>query len=133
MQADATLTRTQLDMQSRASRAAGAASSLDVDLCAQGGQLWTEAAFNGTTAGITQPDANKPATIPAGFCSTGFHSLYLAFAFALGIDLALQVRRAGLHLERLIERAPQVYAYFLNWRLVVRMRQRRYDAVKASA
>ncbi|BGP07238.1 hypothetical protein OF846_002432 [Rhodotorula toruloides] len=63
--------------------------------CNHGGILW-----NATIANSTNIPANTSArTLPSGFCSSGFHSLYLAFAFALCIDVALQL-----------------YQYFLVWR-----------------
>lgn len=63
--------------------------------CNNGGQLWGESAEAGY---------GTDAAMPSGICSAGFHSLYIAFALALVIDLALQI-----------------YAYFLNWRFKSRI------------
>ncbi|GAA5954145.1 hypothetical protein JCM10213_005391 [Rhodosporidiobolus nylandii] len=56
--------------------------------CNHGGQV-----YNATLANDTSYDASNYSgnSIPSGFCSTGFHSLYLAFSFALCIDVALQI------------------------------------------
>ncbi|GAA5843931.1 hypothetical protein JCM9279_003678 [Rhodotorula babjevae] len=78
--------------------------------CNYGGQLYNEtlAADSTYSAGNSSGD-----TIPTGFCSAGFHSLYLAFAFALAIDCALQA-----------------YQYFLVWRF--RAFLRNYNSLKDS-
>lgn len=66
--------------------------------------------YNATLANITSYDASYDTSlsdatkIPTGFCSTGFHTLYLAFAFALVIDVILQV-----------------YAWFMLWRFKARL------------
>uniref|UniRef100_A0A0K3CB37 Uncharacterized protein n=1 Tax=Rhodotorula toruloides TaxID=5286 RepID=A0A0K3CB37_RHOTO len=63
--------------------------------CNHGGILWNATIANSTNI----PTNTSDRTLPSGFCSSGFHSLYLAFAFALCIDVALQL-----------------YQYFLVWR-----------------
>ncbi|CAO1633903.1 unnamed protein product [Parajaminaea phylloscopi] len=63
--------------------------------CNNGGQLWGESAEAGYGNG---------AAMPSGICSAGFHSLYIAFALSLIVDLGLQI-----------------YAYFLNWRFKSRI------------
>ncbi|GAA5860464.1 hypothetical protein JCM8547_000310 [Rhodosporidiobolus lusitaniae] len=77
--------------------------------CNHGGQL-----YNATLANDTSYDASDYSgdAIPTGFCSAGFHSLYLAFTFALVIDVALQL-----------------YQYFLVWRFKARLEQ--YFSFKA--
>ncbi|GAA5914007.1 hypothetical protein JCM8208_005918 [Rhodotorula glutinis] len=59
--------------------------------CNHGGQLYNatlaaDSSYSAAAAGNSSGD-----TIPTGFCSAGFHSLYLAFAFALAIDCVLQL------------------------------------------
>lgn len=58
--------------------------------CNHGGQLYnaTLATNPAWTYNSTAPVVQS---LPSGFCSTGFHSLYLAFAFALCVDLILQI------------------------------------------
>ncbi|GEM08351.1 hypothetical protein Rt10032_c05g2368 [Rhodotorula toruloides] len=63
--------------------------------CNHGGTLWNVTIANSTNI----PTNTSDRTLPSSFCSSGFHSLYLAFAFALCIDVALQL-----------------YQYFLVWR-----------------
>ncbi|BGP31278.1 hypothetical protein JCM10296v2_003042 [Rhodotorula toruloides] len=63
--------------------------------CHHGGILWNATIANSTNI----PTNTSDRTLPSGFCSSGFHSLYLAFAFALCIDITLQL-----------------YQYFLVWR-----------------
>ncbi|ORY38063.1 hypothetical protein BCR35DRAFT_311533 [Leucosporidium creatinivorum] len=74
--------------------------------CNHGGQL-----YNATLANITSYDPSynvtadgSTSTIPTGFCSAGFHTLYLAFAFALVIDMILQI-----------------YQWFMLWRFKARL------------
>ncbi|GAA5908650.1 hypothetical protein JCM6882_003705 [Rhodosporidiobolus microsporus] len=71
--------------------------------CNHGGQLYNETLANSTTY---DPSTYTGDTLPSGFCGSGFHSLYLAFAFALCIDVALQI-----------------YQYFLVWRFKARLEQ----------
>ncbi|PWY97251.1 hypothetical protein BCV70DRAFT_69278 [Testicularia cyperi] len=73
--------------------------------CNNGGQLWG-------TAGETTSDTT---TMPSGFCSAGFHSLYIAFVFSLLIDFGLQV-----------------YAYFMCWRFKKRIEHYYSFATKES-
>lgn len=63
--------------------------------CNNGGQLWGESAAHGYDNG---------SKMPSGICSAGFHSLYIAFVFALVIDFGLQL-----------------YAYFMCWRFMKRI------------
>lgn len=49
--------------------------------CDNGGQLWTASAVAGYGSG----------TVPSGFCTAGFSSLYAAFIVSLLIDLVFQV------------------------------------------
>ncbi|GAA6016167.1 hypothetical protein JCM10207_004469, partial [Rhodosporidiobolus poonsookiae] len=77
--------------------------------CNHGGQVYNETLANDPTYDWTSYSGD---TLPSGFCSTGFHSLYLAFAFALCIDVALQL-----------------YQYFLVWRFKARLEQ--YFSFKA--
>lgn len=63
--------------------------------CANGGQLWTasaEAGYGGSTS------------IPSGFCTSGFSSLYAAFVGALIVDLVFQI-----------------YLFFMIWRYQKRL------------
>ncbi|KAH9858253.1 hypothetical protein C2E23DRAFT_173247 [Lenzites betulinus] len=63
--------------------------------CANGGQLWSASAaagYGGTSS------------FPAGFCTTGFSSIYAAFIAGLVIDLAFQM-----------------YMFFLVWRFQKRL------------
>ncbi|GAA5823431.1 hypothetical protein JCM11251_000631 [Rhodosporidiobolus azoricus] len=71
--------------------------------CNHGGQLYNATLANSTTY---DPSTYTGDTLPSGFCGSGFHSLYLAFAFALCIDVALQL-----------------YQYFLVWRFKARLEQ----------
>ncbi|GAA5821890.1 hypothetical protein JCM3770_002647 [Rhodotorula araucariae] len=64
--------------------------------CGRGGQLYNETLANDTFYTGQDYIGDR---IPAGFCSSGFRSLYLAFAFALSVDAILQI-----------------YQYFLVWR-----------------
>jgi len=57
--------------------------------CNHGGQQWYPNQVTSATS----------ISMPSGFCSSGFHNVYLAFAFALCIDGILQV-----------------YLYFMIWR-----------------
>jgi hypothetical protein len=61
--------------------------------CENGGQLWTPSV-----------QYNNGASIPGGFCSTGFSSLYAAFIGSLLVDLVFQI-----------------YMLFLNWRFLKRL------------
>jgi len=63
--------------------------------CDNGGQLWTAAVASGVTA---------TGTIPSGFCSAGFSSLYIVFIVSLLIDIVCQI-----------------YMYFLTWRFSKRL------------
>ncbi|KAI0830766.1 hypothetical protein BC628DRAFT_1336736 [Trametes gibbosa] len=63
--------------------------------CAHGGQLWTESAASGY---------GGSSSFPAGFCTTGFSSIYAAFIAGLVIDLAFQM-----------------YMFFLVWRFQKRL------------
>lgn len=65
--------------------------------CNNGGQLWGES----VEAGYGPGDKS----MPSGMCSAGFHSLYLAFVFSMLLDFAFQV-----------------YAYFMCWRFLARIR-----------
>ncbi|KAM0746259.1 hypothetical protein T439DRAFT_319262 [Meredithblackwellia eburnea MCA 4105] len=79
--------------------------------CNHGGQL-----YNSTLAGNSSYSGagdSSNGTIPTGFCSSGFHSLYLAFAFALAIDLIVQI-----------------YAWFLTWRYKAFLEQQAYSSMK---
>ncbi|GAA5843656.1 hypothetical protein JCM3766R1_007199 [Sporobolomyces carnicolor] len=69
--------------------------------CNHGGQVYNE-----TLAAIPdyQGNGTSSTTIPTGFCSAGFHALYLAFAFGLSIDCALQL-----------------YQWFMIWRFKSRL------------
>ncbi|EPQ29144.1 uncharacterized protein PFL1_03431 [Pseudozyma flocculosa PF-1] len=71
--------------------------------CNNGGQAW----------GTPQEGTTSTATMPSGFCSAGFHSLYIAFVLSLLVDFGLQV-----------------YAYFLCWRFMKRIEH--YYAVATS-
>ena len=51
--------------------------------------MWYDGITNSTTIANSTTSGNQ--TMPAGFCNTGFHSVYLAFVFSLMIDLALQL------------------------------------------
>jgi len=62
--------------------------------CENGGQQWSA---NATSTVSTT-------TMPAAFCTTGFHSLFYAFIFGLLIDIVFQL-----------------YAMFLNWRFTKRL------------
>jgi len=71
--------------------------------CNHGGVLWNATIANSSQYVIeTYENSTTVGNIPTGFCSSGFHSLYLAFAFALAIDLVLQF-----------------YLYFQTWRIKV--------------
>ncbi|KAL7417580.1 hypothetical protein BDY24DRAFT_375319 [Mrakia frigida] len=61
--------------------------------CDNGGQLWSEAAYNGSVV------ANGTSTLPTGFCSAGVSSFYTAMVISLLVDLGIQF-----------------YAFFLTWR-----------------
>ena len=50
--------------------------------CDNGGQLWTESAADGLDNGKS---------MPGGFCSAGFSSLYAAFIVSLLVDIGFQV------------------------------------------
>ncbi|KAK4702366.1 hypothetical protein P7C70_g3855, partial [Phenoliferia sp. Uapishka_3] len=80
--------------------------------CNHGGQL-----YNATAANETYYSGNgtSTTTIPTGFCSSGFHSVYLAFAFALAIDLLIQI-----------------YAWFMTWRYKAFLEQQ-YFGLKGQA
>jgi len=85
--------------------------------CNHGGQLWTSAAANATatintTANAASNTMSTDGTIPSSFCSSGFHSVYLAFTFALLVDYGLQL-----------------YLYFMTWRFKARIE---YYALLAS-
>ncbi|GAA6024179.1 hypothetical protein JCM11491_006671 [Sporobolomyces phaffii] len=71
--------------------------------CNHGGQV-----YNATLAAIPDYNGNGTGstTIPTGFCSAGFHTLYLAFAFCLSIDCILQV-----------------YQWFMVWRFKARLQE----------
>jgi hypothetical protein len=69
--------------------------------CAHGGQLWSQYAQDNTSN----------ASIPAGFCSAGFHNLYIAYIFGLLIDLGFQM-----------------YMFFLTWRFSKRLEH--YSSMK---
>ncbi|GAA5904662.1 uncharacterized protein JCM6883_003860 [Sporobolomyces salmoneus] len=70
--------------------------------CNHGGEIWTA-----EKAAIPNYIANSSSTsIPTGFCSAGFHTLYLAFAFALCIDCILQI-----------------YQWFMIWRFKARLQE----------
>ncbi|BGP39219.1 hypothetical protein JCM10449v2_003157 [Rhodotorula kratochvilovae] len=71
--------------------------------CNHGGQLYNATLANDTSYSSANYTGD---TIPTGFCSSGFHSLYLAFAFALCIDVVLQI-----------------YQYFLVWRFRAFLKQ----------
>ncbi|GAA6041979.1 hypothetical protein JCM8097_009128 [Rhodosporidiobolus ruineniae] len=77
--------------------------------CNHGGRLYNASLVNDTSYADGTYTGD---TIPTGFCSSGFHSLYLAFSFALCIDVALQL-----------------YQYFLVWRFKARLEQ--YFSFKA--
>ncbi len=64
--------------------------------CNNGGQLWGQSVEQGYDNGTS---------MPSGMCSAGFHSLYIAFVFSLAIDFCCQV-----------------YAYFMTWRFLHRIR-----------
>ncbi|KDN53306.1 hypothetical protein K437DRAFT_98213 [Tilletiaria anomala UBC 951] len=65
--------------------------------CNNGGQLWG--------ASVEAGYANSSTTMPSGLCSAGFHSLYIAFVLSLAIDFGFQL-----------------YAYFMSWRFLSRIR-----------
>jgi len=68
--------------------------------CNHGGVLWNATIANSSQSVIdAYANSTVLGTIPSGFCNTGFHSLYLAFAFALSIDFVIQL-----------------YLYFLTFR-----------------
>ncbi|GAA5884396.1 hypothetical protein JCM16303_003669 [Sporobolomyces ruberrimus] len=69
--------------------------------CNHGGQI-----YNATLAAIPDYQGNGTGgtEIPTGFCSAGFHTLYLAFAFGLCIDVVLQI-----------------YQWFMIWRFKARL------------
>lgn len=71
--------------------------------CNNGGQMWGTAEQNGSS----------DTTMPSGFCSAGFHSLYIAFVLSLLVDFGLQL-----------------YAYFMTWRFMKRIEH--YYAVATS-
>jgi len=52
--------------------------------CDNGGQLWT--------ASVTAGYQTNGASLPSGFCTAGFSSLYYGFLFSLLIDLGFQVK-----------------------------------------
>jgi len=68
--------------------------------CDHGGQIWTSNA-----------EYAAKASLPVGFCSTGFSSLNVAFIISLLADLVFQM-----------------YMFFLTWRYQRRME--RYELVK---
>ncbi|GAA5970631.1 hypothetical protein JCM11641_007376 [Rhodosporidiobolus odoratus] len=77
--------------------------------CNHGGQLYNESTANNNTYDASTYTGD---TIPTGFCSSGFHALYLAFSFSLCIDVVLQL-----------------YQWFLVWRFKARLEQ--YFSFKA--
>lgn len=57
--------------------------------CANGGQIWTADAAASSSVETT-------ATIPGGFCTTGFHSLQTYFIVGLMVDIVCQLYMAFL-------------------------------------
>jgi len=74
--------------------------------CNHGGMQWGTGSVNGTESATLQSTtgSSSDATLPSGFCSAGFHSLYIAFVLSLLADFAFQV-----------------YAYFMAWRFKKRI------------
>ncbi|GAA6058832.1 hypothetical protein JCM10212_002776 [Sporobolomyces blumeae] len=69
--------------------------------CNHGGQIYNE-----RLAAVPDYAGNGTSAIPTGFCSAGFHTLYLAFAFGLSIDCILQI-----------------YQWFMVWRFKRRIEE----------
>ena len=65
--------------------------------CNNGGQLWG--------ASVEAGYGTNESSMPSGICAAGFHSLYLAFVFSFLIDFG-----------------AQLYASFLCWRFMSRIR-----------
>ncbi|GAA5844841.1 hypothetical protein JCM5353_006404 [Sporobolomyces roseus] len=77
--------------------------------CNHGGQLYNE-----TLAAIPDYQGDGTSAIPSGLCSAGFHTLYLAFAAGLCIDVVLQI-----------------YQWFMIWRFKARLQD--YFAFKRNS
>ncbi|KAJ3830298.1 hypothetical protein F5880DRAFT_1516535 [Lentinula raphanica] len=73
--------------------------------CQNGGQLYSS---NATTITSTSDDST---TFPAGFCTAGFSSIYVAFIVSLLVDLVFQI-----------------YMYFMTWRYQKRLEH--YNSLK---
>jgi len=70
--------------------------------CDHGGQQYLPSAMADPT--YNYQTATNALYMPSGFCSSGFHTVYLAFAFALCVDFIMQT-----------------YLYFLMWRFNARL------------